>query len=252
MYGTLPDDAWLRILPLLQKHPLVRVNAHTRCFLDAVHWILRTGSQWRALPAHLGNWNSIYRRFRRWSARGIFQDIFDEFSRNADYEWLLIDSTTVRAHMSAAGAPKTSGGQQAQSFGRGRGGFSTKVHIKTDALGLPLELALTPGNRGDMIGVWMVLEPEDSCAQAVMADSAYDAGALREHIEEIGALAVIPRNPTRSVHIEHDQDLYRARHVVECFINKIKWFRRVATRFDKLDVVFLAFLQLASIMVWLR
>ena len=252
MYVTLANATWARIRPFLANHPLVRLGAHTPTFLQAVLWILRTGSQWRALPPAYGNWNSVYKRFRRWSARKIFEDLLDFLSREADYEWLSVDSTTIRAHPSAAGAPQSAGGQQAQSFGRSRGGFSTKIHVKTDALGMPLEVALTPGQRHDMIGVWQLLEPEDAAATYLLADSAYDSDRLRKHLEEIGVEAVIPSNPSRAQAMKYDKELYKARHVVECFINKLKWFRRIATRYDKLDNTYMGFVQLACCMIWLK
>lgn len=251
MYVILANATWARICPFLMRHPRIRSAEHAEQFLNAVLWILRTGAQWRALPESLGKWNSVYKRFRRWSEWEVFEDLLDHLSRNADYEWLSVDSTTIRAHMSAAGAPASAGGQGAQSFGRSRGGFSTKIHVKTDALGLPLKLSLTAGHRGDMIGVWKVLEPEDACAQALLADMAYDANSLREHLKSAQIQAVIPCNPTRR-QLPYDKELYKARHVVECFINKIKWYRRVATRYDKLDKTYLNFLHLACCMIWLR
>ena len=252
MYVRLSNATWERIEPFLAKHPLVRLGSSTRTFLQAVLWILRTGSQWRALPAELGLWNTVFKRFRRWVEREIFEDLLDYLSREADCEFVSVDSTTARAHMSAAGAPSSAGGQQHQSLGRSRGGFSTKIHVKTDALGLPLKLTLTAGHRGDMVGVWDVLEPEDRCASALLADRAYDSSKLRQRLEQIGVQAVIPCSASRAQKIEYDKDLYKERHGVDCFINKIKWFRRVDTRYDRLDKTYLGFIHFASCMIWLR
>ena len=252
MSTTLSDHAWERIHAILTTHPDVRLTAGTRLFLTAWLWMLRTGAQWRELPERFGKWNSVYKRVARWSKLGVFAHVLEVLSRDADYEWLMVDSTTCRAHMSAAGAPASAGGQQAQSLGRSRGGFSPKIHIKTDALGLPLEVTLTPGNRGDMIGVWDVLEPEDACASYFLADTAYDANKLRDFLEQIEVEAVIPSNPSRSLKHPCDRELYKARHAVECFVNKIKWFRRIATRYDKLDATYLGFLKFACCLIWLR
>ena len=252
MLATLSEAMWLRIQPFLSEHPQVRLGAGGLRFLQAVQWVLRTGAQWRALPEEFGRWNTVYKRFRRWSRRGIFSQLLGYLRKDADLEWLSVDSTTMRAHMSAAGAPTSRGGQQNQALGRGRGGFSTKVHVKVDALGQPLSVAITPGHRGDMVGVWMLLEPADAVSTCFLADKAYDSDALRAHLNGLGVRPVIPSNKSRSRPIPHDRHLYKERHLVECFINKIKWYRRVATRFDKLDEVFLAFLHLASSLVWLR
>ena len=101
-------------------------------------------------------------------------------------------------------------------------------------------------------GVWKLLEPEDSCAQYFLADAAYDANRLRERLKELEIEAVIPSNPSRSCEIPFDRDLYKARHTIECFINKMKWFRRIATRYDKLDTSYLGFVHFACCLIWLR
>jgi transposase len=77
-----------------------------RLFVEAVLWIARTGSPWRDLPKLFGPWNSSYKRFARWSDRGVWQRVFTELAKDADFEEVYLDSTIVRAHQHAAGAPK--------------------------------------------------------------------------------------------------------------------------------------------------
>lgn len=108
MKVTLSDYQWEKILPILKTCPNIYIGEENNCrnFLEAVFWITRTGSQWRLLPDGYGNWNSIYKRFARWSQRGIFEKLFEQISDDRDLEYLLIDSTIVRSHACAAGAQK--------------------------------------------------------------------------------------------------------------------------------------------------
>ena len=73
-------------------------------FVEGVLWIVRTGSPWRDLPETFGEWNSVFRRFSRWSAKGVWQRIFTAMSDDPDFEYLIVDSTIVRAHQHASGA----------------------------------------------------------------------------------------------------------------------------------------------------
>lgn len=251
---TLSERQWQRTLLFLSQHPRVYVADPSDCrvFLSACLWILRTGAQWRQLPEAYGKWNSVYRRFARWAKVGVFDDMLSFFRSDSDKEWLCFDSSTIRAHMSAAAAPKSAGGQEAQSLGRSRGGFTSKVHIQTDALGNPLKVVLTAGQRHDVIGYRMLREEEDLQSHVVWMDMGYDANWIREEWEKAQVEVVMPSHSSRREAIPYDKAIYEHRHVVECCINKLKWFRRVFTRYDKLDTSFLAFVQFASSLVWLR
>jgi transposase len=140
-------------------------------------------------------------------------------------------------------------GAQNQAIGRSRGGPTTKIHIAVDALGNPLRLILTPGQAHDSTQAEALID--GLAAEHVIADKAYDAEWFRAYLA-LRAEAVIPARAFRKNAIPHDEDLYKERHLVECFINRIKHFRRVATRYDKTATSFLAFVAIASFMVWLR
>jgi transposase len=101
------DADWDRIKDLLPGRAGQPgwVAADNRRFVDAVLWIARTGAPWRDLPERLGNWNSAWRRFDRWSRTGIWKLVFEAL-QDPDLEWLILDSTVIRAHLCAAGAPK--------------------------------------------------------------------------------------------------------------------------------------------------
>ena len=101
------DERWARVAPLLPGKPSDpgRTAADNRLFLDAVLWVARTGAPWPTLPERVGKPNSVFQRFNRWAKRGVWERVFDAL-QEPDAEWLLLDSTTVRAHQHAAGARK--------------------------------------------------------------------------------------------------------------------------------------------------
>ncbi|MCP4420080.1 MAG: IS5 family transposase [Chloroflexi bacterium] len=124
------------------------------------------------------------------------------------------------------------GAQVDQALGRSRGGFSTKIHIVVDALGNPLKYILTGGQRHDVTQAQALLKSYQF--DRAIADKAYDADELLAFIAEKAAEAVIPPRANRTEEREYDKHAYKERHFVECFINKIKWYRRISTRFEKL------------------
>lgn len=119
-----------------------------------------------------------------------------------------------------------------------------------DSLGRPLRFIITAGQVGDLTAAQDLLE--GFRAQAVLADKAYDSNALRQIIANSGAEAVIPSNRTRKTIIPHDPTIYRQRNRIERCFNKLKHFRRIATRFDRRAANFLSFLHLAAAMLWMR
>lgn len=105
--AKLSDGQWFKIRVFLRTHPRAYVGEEASCrlFVEAVHWIMRTGAQWRFLPKEYGYWNSVYKRFARWCDHGVWEDMHQHFADDPDMENLIIDSTIVRAHPAAAGAP---------------------------------------------------------------------------------------------------------------------------------------------------
>jgi transposase len=141
-------------------------------------------------------------------------------------------------------------GQQNQALGRSRGGFSTKIHSVADALGNPVHFVLTGGEAADCRQALSLLEGRR--ADAVLADKAYDANQLVEFVKELGAEVVIPPLSQRKVQRKFDSVLYEERNQIERMYNKLKHFRRIATRYDKLAVTFMGFVLLAAIWLWLK
>ena len=114
---------------------------------------------------------------------------------------------------------KKNGSQSEQALGRSKGGFSTKLHIIVDALGNPLRFILTGGQRHDITQAEALID--SSQYEHVVADKAYDANSLLKTIADSGAEAVIPPRKNRIEQRSYDKHLYKERHLVECFINKI-------------------------------
>jgi len=152
--------------------------------------------------------------------------------------------------MLALPEPQKNGGQAEQALGRSRGGFSTKIHVIVDGLGNPLRLYVTAGQRHDIIKAHDLIVDLDF--DYLIADRSYGAKDFLDELIAKGTDPVIPPKQNAKVPREYDAWRYRERHLIECFIGKIKHFRRVFSRFDKLARRYLGFLQLSSVLIWLR
>lgn len=128
--------------------------------------------------------------------------------------------------------------------------MSTKIHAATEALGLPVRLIGTPGQRNDITAAHDLVDGFD--AGTLLADKGYDAGHLIEKLEKAGTEIVIPPKRDRKAQRAYDTALYKERNHIERFFNKLKQFRRVATRYDKLLTNFMGFVKLAAIAIWLK
>ena len=243
-------EQWERIkllLPPEETGKRGRPRKDNRTMVNGMLWIVRSGAQWRELPETYGPWQSVYARFAKWRDDGTLEAVFHALSDDADMEALSVDSTCVKVHESANGGEKTAD----KAVGRTKGGWNTKLHAVVDGLGNPVEFLLSAGNDHDSVHAVELLEKLSISGSAVLADRAYGARAIREYISEHGASYVIPPQRNVSDPWPVDWHLYKERHLVECFFQKIKWFRRIATRYDKLDASFLAFVYLASIAILL-
>lgn len=128
------DKFWSKLAPLLpgKKGDPGRSGFDNRMFVEAVLYSARTGLPWRDLPEEFGQWNSVYRRFCRWSDKGIWELLFVELAKKGDFKEVSIDSTAVRVHQHGAGAEKKNGDQ---ALGRSRRGLTTKLHTLTEGQG---------------------------------------------------------------------------------------------------------------------
>jgi transposase len=110
----LRNDQWRKLREFLNENPKVYVGQERQCrrFIEGILWLTRSGAQWRLLPTRYGNWNSVCKRFDRWSERGIWSEMVEHFAGDPDMEKLMLDSSVIRAHSCSAGAPKEKGGKK--------------------------------------------------------------------------------------------------------------------------------------------
>lgn len=242
------EDAWSKILIFLKscKGIYIGPKAHCKKFIEAIYWMSRTGAQWRELHDRYGNWNSVFKRFNAWSKKNIWSKFLQFCAQDPDLEYVMIDATIVRAHTCAAGY----GEQRIEGLGRSAGGFTTKIHAKVDALGNPLQFIITPGQTSDITQAEFLL---DNISNAyVIADKAYGSASVRAQIKKQQCIGVIPPKINSLEVIEYDKHVYKERHAIECFFSKLKYFRRVFSRFDKSARNFHAFLSFVGACLWLR
>jgi len=231
--------------------------------LNGILWILATGAPWRDLPAGYGPWSTVANRFYAWQRSGLWNQILISLQQAANecraIDWSLhyVDGTVIRAHQHAAGARK-GGGDEA--LGRSQGGFSTKLHLRSEGHGKPLVVLLTAGQRHEQTMFEPLMEagrihrvhggrPRQR-PKRVAGDKGYSSRRTRQYLQRKGIGAVIPhkRNERRG---RFDRAAYRERNRVERTINRLKHFRRVATRYEKRAVHYLAMVLIAVILLWL-
>ena len=138
-----------------------------------------------------------------------------------------------------------------QDIGLSRGGKNTKIHALVDGLGYPIRLIFTSGEVHDSKEAVALLEGFELSESAVLGDKAFGTVEILTYIRENNATVVIPPKSNAADPWDCDFYHYKERHLVECFFNKLKHFRRIATRYDKLSSMFQAFVFLACIMIWL-
>jgi transposase len=157
----LTDVQWAQLAPLLppQRPKMGRPPHDHRLMLEAMLWIARTGSPWRDLPVHFGKWQTVAGRFYHWRRQGVFQRVLSGLLAQADahgtLDWLVhfVDGSVVRAHQDAAGARRQPSKPDQkgiihppdEALGRSRGGWSTKLHLRTEGHGRPMVILATAG-----------------------------------------------------------------------------------------------------------
>ena len=216
-----------------------------RKFLEALHYFVVHNITWRALPEKFGRWNSVWKRFWRLSRSGTFEAFFDALAAMSETAHLvqMFDSTVVRPCL-GSGCKR---GQHDQALGRSRGGFSTKIHLKTDFGGLPIAFHLTGGEASDSRNFETLLDiGPDLNPRAALGDKGYDSKSNRDAARQRGICPAIPyRSNTKNMPAFFPKTLYKARARIEQAVGKLKRFKRIALRCEKTAQNYGSFVALA-------
>jgi transposase len=218
-----------------------------RLMVEAMIYVLRTGVPWRDLPSRFGNWSGVYTRWRRWTASGLWDRLLSAVMVAARGTTRFADTTHIKLHQDGA---NPAGGQAAQAIGRTKGGLNTKVLALVDSYGRAVALSVHLGPRNDVRTM-----DEHACllrGRTLVADKGFDADGLRARIQHFNGLTCIPRRAKCGGSRPFSRRLYRRRHRVENFWCRLKRHRRLSTRYDKLASTFLGFIQLATVLDWLK
>jgi len=242
----LTEEHWSKLKKIMREESIYD-KPGLLLMVEGMLYRMRTGCPWRDLPAQFGRWNSVYKKFNAWSVSGKWRRIFRRLAHDPDVEWEFIDGSYIKAHQHSAG----SAGTAAQAIGKSRAGNTSKIHLAVDSYGLPIEFVVTGGEIHDSVvaSELIALLP---AADAVVADKGYDSEAIRAQIEKKGAKAVIPRKSNSVIgNADMDWALYRYRHLVENAFARLKQFRAIATRYDKLKRNYESTVAMACGFLWL-
>ena len=209
--------------------------------LESILFVLTEGCSWRAIDRPQARWNSVYQYFRRWCQRGVLKKVLTQFGPELAPGWHFVDSTHVKVH---ADGSNPAGGQALQAMGRTKEGLNTKIHALVNVRSQALVIALSAGNQAD---ISLAAELTDCLPEGstLIGDKGYDSSTLRQTAATNGIKTCIPARSSRTTTVPFAPRIYRRRHRVENFFEKIKRYRRVATRYDKLAETFLGFVCLA-------
>lgn len=243
----LTDEMWAKLSPMMRGNRIYD-KRELRLTIEGILYRLRNGNIWRDLPREFGNWNKIYKRFNEWSRSGKLTLIFKALSVDADMEWKFIDGSIVKAHQHSSGARKN----EERAIGKSVAGNTSKIHMVTDSSGNPIDFEITEGQIHDIQMAPELIERTPH-SEYTIADNGYDAKYLRWLIKSCDSIPVIPKKKnSRSKNKEYDRAIYRLRHQVENLFARLKHYRAIATRYDKLKRNYEATVMLACIFLWLK
>jgi len=242
----LSDEFWSKLRPIMLQNGIYD-KPGLRSMVEGMLHRMRVGCPWRDLPAEFGCWNSIYQKFNRWSSKNKLMNIFKSLVQDPDLEWEFIDGSLVKAHQHSSGAA----GQEDQAIGKSVAGNTTKIHMVVESCGFPIAFEITGGEVHDCKIAPDFIE-KLPCSDYVIADKGYDSEDLRDMIRKKSSIPVIPRKSnSKKGNFDMDWSLYKLRHLVENIFARLKHFRAIATRYDKLKRNYESMLAMACGYIWL-
>jgi transposase len=223
--------------------------------LNAILYVAEQGCKWRGLPEQFGPWHTVYTRMMRWAKSGVLDQVFEAMQARQiiqiKIEAVSLDSTSIKVHPDGTGAQKKNG---PQAIGKSRGGWTTKIHLVAASDRCAITFRLSPGQDHDapagrqlLIDFGPVAEPTP-----LIMDRAYEGDDTRQLALDLGYVPIVPPKRNRLDPWDYDRAMYRKRNEVERLFRRLKGFRRVFSRFDKLDVMFTGFIHFALIVEALR
>ena len=245
----LTDEQFSKIAPHLPTDTRGKARVDDRRVISGIVHVLKSGGRWIDAPPEYGPKKTLYNRYVRWAEKGVWLALFQALAKaGGPPAQVLIDSSAVKAHRSAAGGK---GGEKNQAIGRSRGGRTTKIHALTDAECRPLAFMLTGGQVADCTAGADLIKQLPDC-DILHADKGNDANAIRRQVEERGAMPNIPPKANRRWKNCFSPFLYRKRNAIERMFCRLKDFRRIATRYDRNANNFLAAVCIAAtVSYWL-
>ena len=223
--------------------------------LNAILYVAEQGCKWRGLPPRFGNWHTVYTRMNRWSKKGVLDRVFEYLQREQivriKVEAVSLDSTTVKVHPDGTGALKKTDPSPSVSH---RGGWTTKIHMVAADARTALTLSLSPGQAHDAPEGRKLLNrlgPQHHNPSLLM-DRACEGNETRQLALALGFTPVVPPLSTRINPWRYDREMYKRRNEIERLFRRLKGFRRIFSRFEKLDALFLGFILFTLIFDALR
>ncbi|KAB2721506.1 IS5 family transposase [Brucella intermedia] len=239
------EREWSIIVPLLPCKPRGVPRVDDRMVLNGVMWRFRTGSSWSEISERYGVAATCYNRFVRWRRAGVWDRLLEAVSEAYNSDIVMIDSTCVRVHQHEATGKKGMPTMVAWEF---PWRLTSKIHAIVDAEGRQINLCLT----GSQVFDCSQAEGLMACIKeggTLLADKAYYTDAIRKMAGRKIWANIPPKSSHKGV-FAFSTWVYRRRNLVKRFFNRIKYYRGISTRYDKIPDNFLAAIKLIAFRIW--